>query len=204
MKLSDYAKQIGISYQTAWRHFKSGKIPDRTRKLPSGTVIVDYNPDLPLQMKGNAAIYARVSSTENKDNLDRQAKRLTAYAAALGYKVQYVVKETGSGLSDSRKKLEKLLTKDDYEILIVEHSYRLARFGTHYIDILLKRCGVTLDIVNQAENGRDDLMTDLVAIITSFAARLYGQRRGKRKTEKIIATWQSENDSEPEAKYSQA
>lgn len=203
MKLSDYAEHIGISYQTAWRHFKTGKIPYSTRKLPSGTVIVDYNPDLPLQMKGNAAIYARVSSAENKDNLERQAERLTAYATARGYKVKHVVKETGSGLNDNRKKLEKLLTKDDYEVLIVEHKDRLARFGTHYIDVLLKRCGVTLDIVNQVENGRDDLMTDLVAIITSFAARLYGQRRGKRKTEKIIATLHSENDAEPETKYSQ-
>jgi predicted site-specific integrase-resolvase len=203
MKLSDYAEHIGISYQTAWRHFKSGKIPYPTKKLPSGTVIVDYNPDLPLQMKGNAAIYARVSSAENKDNLERQAERLITYATARGYKVKHVVKETGSGLNDNRKKLEKLLTRDDYEVLIVEHKDRLARFGTHYIDVLLKRCGVTLDIVNQAENGRDDLMTDLVAIITSFAARLYGQRRGKRKTEKIIATLQSENDTEPETKHSQ-
>jgi predicted site-specific integrase-resolvase len=194
MKLSDYAEQLGISYQTAWRHFKAGKIPYPTRKLPSGTVIVDYNPDASLQMKGNAAIYARVSSAENKDNLERQAERLVNYATARGYKVQHIVKETGSGLNDNRKKLERLLTKDDYEVLIVEHRDRLARFGTNYMDVLLKRCGITLDIVNSVEDKRDDLMTDLVAIITSFAARLYGQRRGKRKTEKIIATLQSDND----------
>jgi predicted site-specific integrase-resolvase len=194
MKLSDYAEQLGISYQTAWRHFKAGKIPYPTRKLPSGTVIVDYNPDASLQMKGNAAIYARVSSAENKDNLERQAERLVNYATARGYKVQHIVKETGSGLNDNRKKLERLLTKDDYEVLIVEHRDRLARFGTNYMDVLLKRCGITLDIVNSVEDKRDDLMTDLVVIITSFAARLYGQRRGKRKTEKIIATLQSDND----------
>jgi len=191
MKLSEYAKQIGISYQTAWRHFKSGKIPYPTKKLPSGTVIVDYSPDLLVQMKGKAAVYARVSSAENKDNLNRQAERLANYAVARGYKVQHIVKETGSGLNDNRKKLEKLLTREDYEVLIVEHRDRLARFGTNYIDILLKRCGITLDIVNQVDNKQDDLMLDLVAIITSFAARLYGQRRGKRKTEKIIATLNS-------------
>lgn len=203
MKLSDYAEQIGISYQTAWRHFKAGKIPYPTSKLPSGTVIVDYNPNLPLQMKGKAAIYARVSSAENKDNLERQAERLQAYAIARGYQVQHVVKETGSGLNDDRKKLAKLLTREDYEVLIVEHRDRLCRFGSNYIDILLKRCNVTLDIVNKVDDKRDDLMTDLVAIITSFAARLYGQRRGKRKTEKIIATLQSENDCEETSKSSQ-
>jgi predicted site-specific integrase-resolvase len=135
-----------------------------------------------------------VSSAENKDNLDRQAERLIQYAILKGYQVVDVVKEVGSGLNDNRKKLEKLLLKDDYEILVVEHKDRLGRFGTHYIDILLKRLGVTLEVVNLADNGRDELMQDLVAIITSFAARLYGQRRAKRKTEKIVEALNSARD----------
>ena len=65
---------------------------------------------------------------------------------------------------------------------IVEHKDRLCRFGTNYMDLLLSRLGIRLEIVNKADLGRDQLMTDLVAIITSFAARLYGQRRAKRKT----------------------
>jgi putative resolvase len=194
MKLADYAKAIGISYQTAWRHFKAGKIPYPTKQLDTGTVIVDYNPQLNAAKLHKAAIYARVSSAENKDNLDRQAERLTTYALAKGYQIAHVVKEVGSGLNDNRKKLEKLLKQEDYQYLIVEHKDRLGRFGTHYIDVLLTRCGVTLEVCNVAENGRDELMTDLVAIITSFAARLYGQRRAKRKTEKIVETLQSKAD----------
>ncbi len=196
MKLSDYAEELGISYQTAWKHFKAGKIPYPTRKLPSGTIIVDYHQKSTEALKGNAAIYARVSSAENKDNLERQAQRLVDYATARGYKIQYVVKEVGSGLNDNRKKLADLLNKADYDILVVEHRDRLARFGTNYLDLLLKRCNITLDIVNQVEDKKDDLMTDLVAIITSFSARLYGQRRGKRKTEKIIATLQNGDEEE--------
>lgn len=194
MKLADYAKSIGISYQTAWRHYKAGKIPYPTKQLASGTVIVDYNPYLDKNIANKAAIYARVSSGENKDNLDRQSERLINYASARGYQVVHVVKEVGSGLNDNRKKLEKLLKKPDYQYLIVEHKDRLGRFGTNYIDVLLERCGVKLEIVNLAENGRDELMTDLVAIITSFTARLYGQRRAKRKTEKIIETLQSQTE----------
>lgn len=108
MKLSDYAKTLGISYLTAWRHYKAGKIPYPTSQLPTGTVIVDYDPK---KMPGGlirVAIYARVSSSENKDNLDRQAIRLIQYAIAKGYQVAYAVKEVGSGLNDNRKKLEKL------------------------------------------------------------------------------------------------
>lgn len=204
IKLSEYAEQTGLAYQTVWRHYKAGKIPYPTKQLATGTVLVDYQPDKPLQAKGFAAIYSRVSSAENKDNLERQAERLTSYAIAKGYTVRHVVKETGSGLNDNRKKLAALLIKDDYEILIVEHRDRLARFGTAYLELLLKRSGVTLDIVNRVEDKTDDLMTDLVAIITSFAARLYGQRRGKRKTEKIIATLQSSDDDKISPKCSQA
>ncbi len=197
MKLADYAKELGISYQTAWRHFKAGKIPYPTRQLDSGTVIVDYEDRTAKKKAANtAAIYARVSSAKNQDNLDRQAERLIQYAYARGYQVQHVEKEVASGLKDNRKKLERLLKQDNYQFLIVEHKDSLGRFGTQYIDVLLSRCGVTLEVVNMAQNGRDELMQDLVAIITSFAARLYGQRGAKRKIEKIIAILQSEDDED--------
>ena len=78
------------------------------------------------------------------------------------------------------------MSQDDYDILLVEHRDRLARVGTHYLDLLLSRLDVKLEIVNLADNGRDELMQDLVAIITSFSPRLYGQRRARIKTEKII------------------
>jgi predicted site-specific integrase-resolvase len=84
----------------------------------------------------------------------------------------------------------------DYNILIFENKDRLARFGTHYLDVFLNRCGITLEIVNLAENGRDELRQDLISIITSFSARLYRQRRAKRKTETIIKQLQGGDDDE--------
>lgn len=185
MKLSDYASHLGVSYKTAWRMWKRNAIPHRTEQLDTGTIIVhlkecNTNPGM------RAAVYARVSSAENKKNLESQAERLTQYANAKGYQVALVVKEVGSGLNDQRKKLDKLLRKEGYDILIVEHPDRLARFGVRYIAALLERNGVILEVVNTAENEQAELMQDLVAIVTSFAARLYGQRRAKRKTEKIV------------------
>lgn len=187
MRLPEYAKYLGISYKTAWRWWKNGTLPHRAHQTETGVIIVDCNPQSTLSATNDrVAIYARVSSSENRDNLERQAERLKQYAIAKGYRITQIVKEVGSGLNDNRQKLESLLKSSDYDILIVEHKDRLARFGTHYLDVLLSRCGVRLEIVNLADNGRDELMQDLVAIITSFAARLYGQRRAKRKTEKII------------------
>ncbi len=172
IKLPDYAKAIGISYTTAWRWWKAGKLPHSARQTESGLIIVDYSPSVsPDRVKNNrVAIYTRVSSSENKDNLNRQSERLAEYAIANGYQIVRNVKEIGSGLNDQRKQLEALLQQDDYDILLVEHKERLARFGINYLQVLLARLGIRLEIVNLAENGKDELMQDLVAIVTSFAA----------------------------------
>lgn len=183
MKLSEYAKKLGICYHTAWRLWKSGKLD--AYQLPTGTVIVKSEEEAKLPNK--VCIYARVSSSENKDNLKRQAERLKDYAIARGYQVYKVVEEVGSGVNDTRKQLIKLLKDKSYKKLIVEHKDRLTRFGFNYIKVLFSEIGKDIEVVNESENDKEDLMQDLVSIITSFCARLYGLRRSKRKTEKIIA-----------------
>ncbi|TVP66723.1 MAG: IS607 family transposase [Leptolyngbya sp. LCM1.Bin17] len=185
MRLSDYTAHLGVSYKIAWRMGKRNDIPHRVELLSAGTIIVHLG-EGEASPGARAAIYARVSSAENKKTLDAQAERLSQYATVKGYQTVAVVKEVGSGLNDQRKKLDALLRKEGYDILIVEHSDRLARFGVRYIDALLERSGIKLEIINTAKSQRDELMQDLVAIITSFAARLYGQRRARRKTEKIV------------------
>ena len=96
------------------------------------------------------------------------------------------MKEIGSGLNDQRPKLENLLLDKDIDVIVVEHKDRLARFGLNYIQKLLKMSGREIEIVNEMESERDDLMQDFVSIITSFCARLYGKRRTKRMTEKLV------------------
>lgn len=138
------------------------------------------------------AVYARVSSAENKSNLDSQAERLVAYCAVRGYPVAKVVKEVGSGINDSRPKFLALLAAQDIGMIVVEHKDRATRFGFRYPETLLKTQGRTLEVVNQAENSTEDLLADLTAIIYSFCVRLYGQRRAKRKTEKIVQELEAE------------
>ena len=137
-----------------------------------------------------ACIYARVSSSENKDNLKRQSERLVQYATARGYQIYKVVEEVGSGLNDNRKKLLSVLSDKKFTVLLVEHKDRLTRFGATYIQVLLTETGRRLEVVNGVENHRDDLMVDFAAVITSFCSR-YGLRRQERKTEKIIAELRS-------------
>lgn len=188
-KLSDYAKERGIGYRAAWNRFKAGRIPGAWLDETGHVVVPD-----PSEQKGTkAAIYARVSSAENRPNLDTQAERLGQYATARGWQVIDVVKETGSGVNDHRKKLEKLLRKSDsWDILVVEHKDRLTRFGFHYIDTLLIQLGKRVEVVNLADNDKEDLVQDLVAVIYSFSARMYGLRRSKRRTERLLACLEQE------------
>jgi len=186
MKLSEWARKVGISYRRAWQMFKEGKLPNAVR-LPSGSIVVlEEDKGLVGVPNNYAVIYARVSSHENKDNLDSQAERLKEYAEAKGYQVIDIVKEVGSGVNDARPKLVKLLKRKDYRVLIVEHKDRLTRFGFNYLQLLAEEQGKRIEVVNLAEDEKEDLIQDFVAVIYSFATKLYGLRRAKRKTEEII------------------
>ena len=184
MKLSDYAKQMGVRYETAWHWFRDGKIQGR-RIGPHTNIITDDHEEPAGVTPQRVAIYARVSSAENKGNLDSQAERLSAYCSARGYQVAKVVKEEGSGINDARPKLLALRAEQSIGLIVVEHKDCLTRFGFRYLDTLLKNQGRAIEVVNPAENGTEDLLADLTAIVYSFCARLYGQRRAKRMTEAI-------------------
>lgn len=197
MKLSAYARSLGVSYRTAWRWFKAGKVAGYP--ADTGTIIVTEPivETVPATANQKTVIYTRVSAAENKDNLEGQAKRLMDYCAAKGYPVAAVVKEIGSGVNDTRPKLLKLRTDPTVGQIVVEHKDRLTRFGFNYIEQLLAMQGRKIEVINLAENGKEDLIQDFVSIVTSFCARLYGQRRSKRKTERIIAELQNEEGNHP-------
>jgi putative resolvase len=183
MKLSDYARAQGVRYETAWRWFRDGKI--KGRRVGKHTILIEEEQEQTLQSQ-KVAVYARVSSAENKPNLDSQATRIVAYCTAKGYQVAKVVKEIGSGVNDSRPKFLALLEDQSIGLIVVEHKDRGTRFGFRYIETLLRGQGRSIEVVNQAENGMEDLLADLTSIIYSFCTRLYGQRRAKCKTERIV------------------
>lgn len=183
-KISQYAKKYNVTTRTVWNWIYANKLI--TERDSTNHLLIIENED--KKMNDSVAIYARVSSSENKENLYRQRERLENYCAAKGYKVIKTVEEIGSGLNDNRKKLESLLLDESIKKIVVEHSDRFSRFGMNYIVKLLKLQDREVEIINESSNDRDDLMEDFVSIITSFCARLYGLRRNKRRTEKLIET----------------
>ena len=193
MKLSQYARQQGISYSTVLRWWHQGVI--RGYQAPSGTIIVETE-SKPQPKEEHVVIYARVSSPEHRENLERQVERLTHYCTMRGYQVSSVVKEIASGVNDSRPKLLALLKDQQASRIVVGHKDRVTRFGFGYLETLLDMQGRTIEVVNVAENYKEDLIADLVAIVSSFTARLYGQRRAKRKTERIVQELQTDGQHE--------
>lgn len=190
MKLSEYAKKNSISYQTAWNQFNKGLIPN-ARQLPTGTVVIDD--EITNVKPEHVVVYARVSSSENKSNLETQANRLVQFCNANGWVVHEVVKECASGLNDNRPKLCKIFKDRKATKLVVEHKDRLTRFGFNYIQLLFNDCEIV--VVNEC-NQDQDLFEDFVSLVTSFCARIYGKRRTKRKTEQIIQALEKEGEED--------
>jgi putative resolvase len=178
MKLSEYAHHIGVTYKTAYRMWKAGQLD--AYQLPTGTIIVrEAQP-----AATGVAIYARVSSAEQKADLARQVERLRDYAAAKGYTITREVREIASGVDDSRPKLAALLSDPQIGIIIVEQRDRLTRFGFTSIRLLLEHQHRRIEVINTTDTG-NDLVDDFVAVITSMAAHLYGRRQARNQSERI-------------------
>ena len=176
IKLSEYAKMMGVSVRTLRRRMDDGSL--NTVKTPTGRVMVNVE-----ETRNDYVVtYARVSSSENKSNLISQSKRLQDFCVAKGWIVKEVIEEVGSGLNDERKKLSNIFLNKKVTKVVVEHKDRLTRFGFNY---LRKLWNVEIVVINEVVEDEKDLMQDFVSLVTSFCARLYGKRRTKRNTEKL-------------------
>lgn len=182
MKLSVWAKQKGIAYKTAWRMWEKGLLPVPAEQLPTGTIVV--NPPV-SETEEKVVLYARVSSADQKSDLDRQVARLSEFAANNGLHVVGVIKEIGSGLNGHRRAALRILKDPTVTTIIVEHRDRLMRFGIEYVEAVLAAQGRRL-IVIDADEVKDDIVGDLHEVIVSLCARLYGKKSAKNRAKKAI------------------
>ncbi len=151
-------------------------MPVPVHQAPSGTWIVDE----PAQPEGRTVAYCRVSSADQKADLDRQVSRAVQGATAQGLPVSEVVTEIGSGLNGKRRKLHRLLADADVAVIVVEHRDRLARFGVEHLESALATSGRRLVVLDPEETS-DDLVRDMTEVLTSMCARLYGRRSARRR-----------------------
>jgi len=191
MKLSDWAREQGISYQTAWRWYEDGKLPVPAEQMPSGTIIL--SPPRVHDSTDTVVIYARVSSHDQKEDLSHQVERLASYASAKGLKVSGVMKETGSGLNGRRKKLLKLLRDPSVGTILVEHKDRLARFGVEYIEAAMMSQGMSIMVADDTEEMAD-IWQDFIDVVTSMCARIYGKRGARGWAKRALSAVSDSED----------
>ena len=186
LKIGDASKVLGVCTATLRLWEKTGElVPDRVTK--GGTRF--YNP-LKLsgynQIKHDKTIcYARVSSSSQKDDLERQHSMLESYCSAKGWKSE-MIKDLGSGMNYKKKGLNQLIDKilsKSFNRLVITHKDRLLRFGSELLFSMCEKQGIEVIVIHQSDQPtfEEELAQDVLEIITIFSARLYGSRSKKNK-----------------------
>ena len=188
MRVREWAEREGFNVQTVWQWCREDRMPVPFERTKTGTIVInDPKYETPREPSGNGrtVCYARVSSSDQRNDLQRQADRLKAFAINLGVENPEVVEEVGSGMNDSRRKLNRLLADPTVGTIIVEHRDRLARMNAGLVESALKAAGRRLVVVDDSELD-DGLVRDMTEVLTSFCARRYGRRAAKDKAKAAL------------------
>lgn len=163
-------------------------MPVPFERTATGAIIVHdpkYENTTPTTTAGRTVCYARVSSNDQKSDLQRQGDRLKAFAFNMGVDAPEVVTEVGSGVDDKRRKLNKLLADPTVTTIIVEHRDRLARMNVGLVESALEASGRRLIVIDDTELY-DDLVQDMTEVLTSFCARLYDHKSAKHRAQQAL------------------
>ena len=192
VKLAEWARVSGIHPQTAYRWFREDRMPVPARRLASGTIWVDA---AMAGEPGRVVVYARVSSHDQRADLDRQVARVTGWATSNGHQVSEVACEVGSGMNGNRPKLRRILSDPSVTVIVVEHRDRLARFGVEQLESALAAAGRRVLIADPGETA-DDLVRDMIEVLTSMCARLYGRRGARNRAMRAVTAAKRGDEAE--------
>uniref|UniRef100_A0A7J3KH44 IS607 family transposase n=1 Tax=Staphylothermus marinus TaxID=2280 RepID=A0A7J3KH44_STAMA len=187
---------LGVTNRTLRRWIKEGRIkavnvygrwriPESEVKRLLGQPVEEFKEAKLLR----AVAYARVSGSSQKKELENQVEALKKYVEQKSWRLLTVVSDIASGLNEDRRGLRKVLDmakKHEFDVLVVAYRDRLTRFGFTYLQELFKAYGVDVVVAFQEEpkDYMRELVEDMVEIVTSFAARIYGKR--SHRYEKLV------------------
>ena len=185
VKIGEAARLLGTTPDTLRKWESTGELLPH-RKTKGGTRYYSMEALLGLRTDDVPTIgYARVSSHDQRADLERQHAALEAYCAAKGWR-SYIIKDLGSGMNYRKKGLQELLDlirRRRMRRLVLTHKDRLLRFGAELVFTLCELQGIEIVIIHAGEQPsfEDELAQDVLEIITVFSARLYGARSGKHQ-----------------------
>lgn len=196
--ISDAAQRLGVTIATLRRWDTLGKLKSirtfgnhRRYRLNEIEALVNHVDTIPF--RGNAYIYCRVSTKKQQEsgNLQRQQERLIQHCKDKHYNVVAIYEEVASGLNDNRRELTKMFRNlSEVDVIVVEYADRLARFGYSYLKEFAKAFNVEIETVETVKKlqANEEMVNDLVSIVTCFSARLYGARGGRKLKQTIVQT----------------
>ena len=185
MNLTEWARAQGVSPHTAYRWFRNGTLPVPAQRVGPRTILVNVDAATTPEAVGGLGLYARVSSHDQKADLERQVARLSAWASKAGHQIVRVETEIGSGMNGGRPKIRRMLADPAVTTVVVEHADRLGRMNVGLVEAALSAHGRRLVVLDDGE-VEDDLVRDMVEFLTSFCARLYGRRSAKNRARKAL------------------
>jgi putative resolvase len=201
VNLTEWAHAQGIHVQTAYRWYREGTLPVPVQKVGRLILVSPETAAEAARKTEGAGLYARVSSHDQKSGLDGQVARLSAWAAEAGLPVVRVEAEVGSGMNGARAKARRLLSDPAVTVVVVEHRDRLGRVNTELVEAALVAHKRRLVVLDDSE-VTDDLVRDMVEVLTSFCARLYGRRSARNRAVKALGC--AQRDIGPKAVKLQA
>jgi len=189
LRPKEVCQRLGISYPTLARWVKEGKI--RAVRTAGGKYRIPESEvrriaeGLPVSKEVRAVIYARVSPSQ-KGDLEGQVQYLRQYCSSRGYRVVDVLSDIASGLRTDREGLLRLLNyviNGQVDVVVVTYKDRLARFGLEYLEFFLRQYGVRVEAAlgEESKESRQELLEDLIEVVSSLAGKLYGLRSRRRK-----------------------
>ncbi|MFG1943208.1 IS607 family transposase [Nonomuraea sp. NPDC048826] len=185
MNLTEWARAQGIAPRTAYRWFREGTLPVPAQRVGPRTILVNIDANTSPSAIGGVGLYARVSSHDQKDDLERQTARLSAWAVKAGHQVVRTESEIASGMNGARTKACRLLADAKVTTVVVERKDRLGRVNVELVEAALSATGRRLVVLDEGEVD-DDLVRDMMEVLTSFCARLYGRRSAKNRARKAL------------------
>jgi len=190
LKPREFCEIVGISYSTLKQWVREGRV--KVYRTATGRWRIPYSEAerilglRPEEKEVRAIIYARVSSSDQRSDLERQIQYLTQYCSAKGYRVVDILSDIASGLKTSRRGLLKLfnyVVNRQVDVVVITYRDRLTRFGFEYLEYFFRQYGVRIEVVygEEPKDAYQELIEDLIAIATSSAGKLYGMRSHRKR-----------------------
>lgn len=196
LSISAAAKQLGVETRTLQRWDLDGKLkavrtPGGHRRYRLSDIQALQGQQLSESEVLRAVVYCRVGSHDQKKkgDLERQVGRVSTHCVKKEYQVKAVLQEVGSGMSDTRPKLRrlfKLVNEHEVDVVVVEHKDRLCRFSFGFLESYFASHGVRVEWVRKAlgKSYEDELVSDILSLMSSFSARIYGRRSAANRKRK--------------------